>query len=368
MPNNMGMGAPASPQQPGIFQRAMDGLGGLLGGTNAYGGMLDEEQKKALQKQALLSLGSNLLANSGYSPQRTSFGQALGNSVLATQQQSGKQGQDMLEAMLLKTRLQKASEVKKPSDVQSFEYAKANGFAGSFEEWKRVAAAKQQSPAGIQEYEYFSKLTPAEQKQFLSLQRSPVVPQVVMVNGVPTLVDRTGATAPNPLSTQQSEIDAATAKAQAEAAAKARGAVIGETQGSIEKKALTAGGVNDILDLADPLIDAATGSGVGAGKDKLAAAFGVAPQGAQAIAQLQILQASLMMAQPRMEGPQGEKDVILYQQAAGNLGDPTVPNEIKKAAIKTIRNLQNKYAEAAGQPAGSSKKRVRVDAQGNVIQ
>lgn len=361
----MGMPAPQQPQQPGIFQRAMGGLGGLLGGTSGYGGLLEEDQKKALQQQALLSLGANMLANSGQSPTRVSFGQALGNSLLSTQQQMGQQGQDMLQAMLLKTKLQKGSETKKPSDVQSYEYAKSNGYKGTFEDWKRVASQQQQSPAGIQEYEYFSKLSPEQQKQFLSLQRSPVVPQVVMVNGVPTLVDRTGATPANPLSTQQSENEATAAAA----AAKARGAVTGETQGSIEKKALTAGGVKDILDLADPLIDSATGSAIGAGRDKLASAFGVAPEGAQAIAQLQVLQASLMMAQPRMEGPQGEKDVILYQQAAGNLGDPSVPGSIKKAAVKTIRELQKKYAEGADNTASqpASKKRIRVDAQGNVI-
>lgn len=249
--------------------------------------------------------------------------------------------------------------------MQEFQYAKAQGFPGSFEDWKRVASAQAQAPAGIQEFEYFNKLAPEQQKQFLSLQRSPVVPQVVNLNGVPTLVDRTGATAPNPLSTQQSEIDAAVKKALAESQAKATGTIQGEVAGGIEKKGMAAKGVNDILDLADPLIDAATGSLIGAGRDKLAAAFGAAPEGAQATAQLQILQASLMMAQPRMEGPQGEKDVLLYQQAAGQLGDPTVPSAIKKAAVKTIRDLQSKYQAASGQ---GSQKRVKVDANGDVIQ
>lgn len=348
----MGFGAPPPPQQPSMYDRLM---GGLLGTPSSYGGLLSAEEQKAAQQRAMLAMGAQLMAAGGPSPTRTSFGQALGPALMAGQQAQQQHGEDMLQSMLLKTKLQQAKQgPKQPGDVQSYEYAKSNGYKGTFEDWKRVAAAQPSAPAGIQEYEYFSKLPPEQQKQFLSLQRSPVVPQVVMVNGVPTLVDRTGATPMNPLSTQQSEIDAATAKAQAEAAAKATGTIRGEVAGGIEKKGMTAKGVTDILDLADPLIDAATGSSIGAGRDKLAGAFGVAPEGAQAIAQLQVLQASLMMAQPRMEGPQGEKDVILYQQAAGNLGDPSVPGSIKKAAVKTIRSLQEKYSEAARQSAGKS--------------
>lgn len=358
---HMGMGfpSPAPARGPSILDR----IGGLLGGNQSYGGLLSAEDQKAAQRQALLAMGSQLMSASGPSPTRVSFGQALGPALMAGQQAGNQYGQDMLQSMLLKTKLQKPAG-STPSAVKEYEYAKANGFKGTFEEWKRVASAQPQSPAGIQEYEYFQKLTPDQRKEFLSLQRSPVVPQVVMVNGVPTLVDRTGSTPPNPLSTQQSENEAAAAAA----AAKARGGVTGEAQGSIEKKALASGGVNDILDLAEPLIDSATGSALGAGRDKLASAFGAAPEGAQAIAQLQVLQASLMMAQPRMEGPQGEKDVILYQQAAGNLGDPSVPGPIKKAAVKTIRELQQKYAnQAAGAKSPGAPKRVRVDAQGNVI-
>jgi hypothetical protein len=221
----MGFPSPAPARGPGF----MDRLGGLLGGGGAYAGMLDEEQKKALQKQALLSMGANLMANSGWSPQRTSFGQALGNSLLATQQQAGQQGQDMLKAMLLRSQIKKnerGSIGKTPSAVSEYEYAKANGFKGSFEEWKRVASAQPQSPSAIQEYEYFNKLTPEEQKRFLSLQRSPVVPQVVSVNGVPTLVDRTTGTA-NPLSSLSSETDAARRMKEAEAVGKSTGEIVG---------------------------------------------------------------------------------------------------------------------------------------------
>lgn len=112
----MGFGSPPPPAQPGLFDKMQGAFGGLLGVPSGYGEMLTPEQKKALVMQAMGSFGANMLAQSGWSPQRTSFGQALGNSILATQQQAGQQGQDMLQAMLLKTKLQQ-KERKRPTAV-----------------------------------------------------------------------------------------------------------------------------------------------------------------------------------------------------------------------------------------------------------
>jgi hypothetical protein len=141
------------------------------------------------------------------------------------------------------------------------------------------------------------------------------------------------------------------------------GSAAGEAQGGSVKKATAATSILGMLDLAGPLVDAATGSLAGAGADKLAAAFGKAPSGAEAIAQLKVLQAGLMLNMPRMEGPQSDRDVELYREAAASLGDPTVPRPIKKAAIKTIRDLQQRYKAAGSQvpqilPNGSPEARA----------
>lgn len=169
----MGFGSPPPEAQPGVLDRAQGALGGLLGVSNAYGDMLTPEQKKALLMQSMGTMGANLMAQSGWSPQKTSFGQALGNSILATQQQVGQQSQDLMQAMLMKQRLQKGSETKKPSDVQSYEYAKANGFEGTFADWKRISSAQPQSPSAIQEYEYWKSLkTPEEKDSYLTVKRS----------------------------------------------------------------------------------------------------------------------------------------------------------------------------------------------------
>ena len=55
---------------------------------------------------------------------------------------------------------------------------------------------------------------------------------------------------------------------------------------------------------------------------------------------------------PKMTGPQSDKDVQLYREMAGQVGDPMVPRAQRQAAAATIRKLNEKYA---GMPQGSSK-------------
>jgi hypothetical protein len=346
---------PVAPQGGGgLLDKIAGGMGGLLGAPGAYGDMLPPEARKAMLMQALGTMGANLMSQSGWSPQKTSFGQALGNSILATQQQMGQQGQDMMQAMLLKSKLQKGSEVKRPSDVQSYEYAKDNGYTGSFAEWKRIGAAQPQQTSDVQNWEYFQKLNPEQQKQWLTMQRQPTAPQLAVINGVPTLVDRIQGTQ-TPLTTLQQEIGATTEKAGAEAEAKALGMAKGEAQGGLAKKGINAMNVLETIELADPLVDVATGSATGEAADKVASFFGKSTGGDQAIAQLKIIQANLMTNMPRMEGPQSDRDVQLYREAAGELGDPSVPRARKKAAISMIKALQQKYTEGMPVPASANR-------------
>lgn len=109
-----------------------------------------------------------------------------------------------------------------------------------------------------------------------------------------------------------------------------------------------------ILTAADKLIDKATGSYVGAALDIGARGFGAPTEGDKATAQLKVLEGQLMMSQPRMEGPQSDKDVALYRQMAGQIGDPTVPREIKKAALEGIRAMNEKYASPGALAADKS--------------
>ena len=52
---------------------------------------------------------------------------------------------------------------------------------------------------------------------------------------------------------------------------------------------------------------------------------------------------------PKMSGPQSDKDVALYKEMAGKLGDPTVPSSQKRNAMQTLYDLQAKYAGVPSQ-------------------
>ena len=111
--------------------------------------------------------------------------------------------------------------------------------------------------------------------------------------------------------------------------------------------------VLSILNQARPLVSASTGSYVGAGVDKAAQAIGLSTPGAEAIAQLKALEGSLVSKMPKMSGPQSDKDVLLYRQMAGQIGDATVPAQQRLAAMAAVEELHHKYAPA-GAPAAQT--------------
>ena len=134
------------------------------------------------------------------------------------------------------------------------------------------------------------------------------------------------------------------------------GPVTPVTTTSAGKREQQARNALDIIGEAEKLIDKGTGSYVGAGVDLVGKAFGGATPGAVAGGQLKALEGALMMAQPRMEGPQSNMDVQLYRQMAAQIGDPTVPPKIKKAALATVKGLHQKYSgqDVPASPAGPS--------------
>jgi hypothetical protein len=51
-----------------------------------------------------------------------------------------------------------------------------------------------------------------------------------------------------------------------------------------------------------------------------------------------------MMRMPRMEGPQSNLDVALYRESVGQIGDSFLPIATRKAALATVKRLQEQYA------------------------
>jgi hypothetical protein len=108
---------------------------------------------------------------------------------------------------------------------------------------------------------------------------------------------------------------------------------------------------------ARELIPKATASGAGAMLDNAAAFFGKSTEGADAAAQLDTIAGWMTSNVPRMQGPQSDKDVLLYKQMAGDVANRNLPASRRLAALDTLEKLQGKYADinqgAAPAPAAA---------------
>jgi len=104
-----------------------------------------------------------------------------------------------------------------------------------------------------------------------------------------------------------------------------------------------------VYDLIQPIneeIKKSTGSGIGAKVDQLAALFGKSTTGAQAAAKLDVLGYQLVANVPRFEGAQSDRDVKLYQQAAGDVADKTQPIATRLSALQGVVTILKKYDKA----------------------
>lgn len=122
----------------------------------------------------------------------------------------------------------------------------------------------------------------------------------------------------------------------------------------VNKKTNSANQANSIIDQAEPLLQTATNSGIGALADNALSFFGQSSKGADSAAALKALSANLVMQMPRMEGPQSDKDVQLYKDMAGQIGDPWIPKSQKVAAVQTIKLLNSKYLESVSAQSNQS--------------
>lgn len=324
------------------FNNGLNRLGSLFGDEPIpQGGVMGEPQVHQMYNPKL-AMAAQLLAGSNSG---SGFGEIMAKALMAGQQarqmaaqQMSQQKQMQMDEQLKQAQIQHLQQPEDPSSVREYQYAVKNGYKGSFQDWTTISGQTSR-PSSVQEWEFFNQLPKDQQKLYLEMKRNPNM-SVQAVGGVPTVVAPSNlGTTTQALSSLPQEVSAG----KQLAAGKAAGAVVGETQGAIEKKGINAGPVLKKLDLVEPLIQAATGSLAGNARDKLAAVFGEAPKGAQAIAQLKVLQADLMLSMPRMEGPQSDRDTQLYREAAGQIGDPKVPADIKKAAVGTIRRIQEQY-------------------------
>ncbi len=108
---------------------------------------------------------------------------------------------------------------------------------------------------------------------------------------------------------------------------------------------------NDALALiqqARDILPNATGSYGGAAIDHGARVFGVSTEGAKAGAKLKAIAGMLTSKMPKMSGPQSDKDVVMYREMAGRVGDETLPISERFAALDAVEEIQGRYASGQG--------------------
>lgn len=94
----------------------------------------------------------------------------------------------------------------------------------------------------------------------------------------------------------------------------------------------------------EKLLPQAHGSGVGAGMGYVANMLNMESPQNVADAKLKVLSSRILMQVPRFQGPQSDKDVATYKEAAGSLGDPTQSIESRMGALQVIKDMNAKYA------------------------
>ena len=90
------------------------------------------------------------------------------------------------------------------------------------------------------------------------------------------------------------------------------------------------------------LLDRSTGSGIGRGVDIGANLIGKATPGAIAAAELAPIADLAVKLVTRFEGNQSNADVVDYKTAAGQLADPTLPIEIRRAAAVKVMDIMKR--------------------------
>lgn len=352
-------------QQPSLYDKL---LNGLLGKSQNYGGLLSAEDQQSIQQQKLLSLGASMLQASGPSPYRTSVGQALGQGLGAAQQ-AGQQGsQDMLQSMLLRTKIAKAAQGTPTNLQKEYEYAKANGFTGSPEDWKKVASAQPQTPAAIQQYEYWNKLpTQAEKDAYLTVQRNMQPFQVADMAGGKVVFNRATGNYEQATTAGQ-EASGAGQIAQATAGGKTTGEAVATAQLDLPRVKDNARQALKTLDD----FEKHPGFKYVFGWDSVAPTIPGSSQAGALSYYDQIKGKTFLEAFNSLKGA-GQITEIEGSKATdaiARLNRAQSENDAKVAMADLREVIQAGLLRAekkAGAPPAAAPKRVRVDAQGNVI-
>lgn len=210
------------------FQSLLNGES--LFGSAPAGGVMGEETRVA-NKDAMMALASQLLAGSGYSDRRSTFGQQAGLGLQAAAQARAQSLQAQQKRRLIDAQIQ-ALGARQQAQNPFGNINPSDFTAASLAEFQRSGDYGVLKPHAQSNIGYFNPgdYTPASFAKYsqtgniadLVRYVTPSNPTIHLLNGVPTAVQpsRTGgATRVDPLSTLPTEIDAAAQRKEAEASA-----------------------------------------------------------------------------------------------------------------------------------------------------
>lgn len=169
------------------------------------------------------------------------------------QSAQGKIAADASEGLLTKEQADNAlatGSSAAPSSVREFQFARADGYKGSFKDW--VTEGGQSSrPSSVQEWDFYNNLPEDMKTRYLEMKRNPNM-KVTDVGGVPTVVAPTvvGGTSQTPLSTLQTETGAAGEKASATAQGTAKGSATAQAQINLPQSRESARYMTELLEKA----------------------------------------------------------------------------------------------------------------------
>ena len=202
-----------------------------------------------------------------------------------------------------------------------------------------------QIPASIQEWEAFKKLPQNEQNQYMNLKRN-IVGEGATLNAsgnVETLPGYGQAGAQKKEMEQNAKnlsdlnfqpvITRETTKQK----------TIGATEGAEDVKKITAPQIIEIINAARKELPKATSGLAQKVVSGTATTFGISTEMDKADRKLEVIGGRLNSFVPRFEGPQSDKDVVLYKEMAGNISNKNIPYESRLAALDTIEELNKKY-------------------------
>jgi hypothetical protein len=161
------------------------------------------------------------------------------------------------------------------------------------------------------------------------------VPRPAMPQGMPR--------AAIPQGTQQPAVDVTNEPRPSGVTPKAWAEIQAETAKSKISTTKDATAVLGLLTGVDALIDKAHGSGAGNIYGGLQNFVGADSSANRADAQLKVIEGALISKMPKMSGPQSDKDVLLYRQMAGEIGNPNISAQAKKDAAEIVRGIQKAY-------------------------